>query len=218
MAYGFQSYTTNNDLQLDSTKEEMSGLIVVQGGTGSSISNVQSNELVFARYGTGTTDLCHMKQSGTTRTFHEAGPLETAKNVDWLVCARAADLSVSTSGYGVQVWNEDLDLQYDSGKYTNQGGVSIASIAPSGDQHGNPVSDLSNPISTDTSEYVCMDAGFWNSHRHYGSYRYYNNYSSGGSTYTGIWWEAKTLIPGPGGGTTYWRNGTDCITVSGGSV
>jgi len=164
MAYGIQIFSANGNIQLDSTTTN-SGLIVVDAAASSqTVDAILDKELVFAKpVATGSAVTMGWTGSGqagsynpsvnTTYTFRNVSG--TAINCSYIKVKVANELTASTSGYGLQVYNEDGDLAFDSGLYSNDGGFGITDFVKGGDFNGSY-----NFIDDDIDKYCLMNLTF----------------------------------------------------------
>ena len=131
MAYGIQIDTANGNTQIDSNTNGK-GLIVIDEGTSSSLpSAVDLSEVfVFARPSATTGQNYLAIDRGTpnaageqTVDFKKSNG--TALNVDYIIAKVANVQTESSSGYGVQIFNNEGDLAFDSGLFTGDGGFGV---------------------------------------------------------------------------------------------
>jgi hypothetical protein len=159
MSYGIQIFSANGNIQLDSTTTN-SGLIVVDAAASSqTVDAILDKELVFAKpVATGSAvTMGWTGQNGTynpsvNTTFTFRNSAGTAINCSYIKVKVANELTASTSGYGLQVYNEDGDLAFDSGLYSNDGGFGITDFVRGGDFNGNY-----NFIDSDIDKYCLMN-------------------------------------------------------------
>lgn len=128
MTYGIYIENESGFTQID---ENYENLLVIASGTLNKIyttltvpSNVPDDYLIFCRpsspdltkkyrlagytYKTGTTNYAKM--------YCAANPYFSyyAINVDWVICIKAQDLTIPTTGYGINVFNSDGTLSFSS--------------------------------------------------------------------------------------------------------
>jgi len=161
MAYGVQILSANGKVQLDSTTTN-SGLIVVDTAVSSAtVSAVLDKELVFAKpVATGSAITMGWSGSGTNGSYNPAvnttftfrSSAGTAINCSYIKVKVASELTANTSGYGVQVYNEDGDLAFDSGLYNGNEGFGVTNFVKGGDFNGNY-----NFIEGDIDKYCLMN-------------------------------------------------------------
>jgi hypothetical protein len=161
MAYGIQIFSANGNIQLDSSTSN-SGLIVVDAAASAqTVDAILDKELVFAKpvaTGAGVTMGWLSNDTGggynpavnTTFTFRSS--TGTAMNCSYIKVKVASELTASTSGYGLQVYNEDGDLAFDSGLYNADGGFGITDFVKGGDFNGDY-----NFIDDDIDKYCLMN-------------------------------------------------------------
>ena len=158
MTYGIQIDTSNGNVQIDSNTNGK-GLIVIDSGSASSLpSAVNLNEVfVFARPSTASGNNYLAVDRGTpdangnqTVAFKKADG--TALTVDYIVSKVSNAQTSSSSGYGVQVFNSDGDLAFDSGLFTGDGGFGVTDFL--GARQGTGVYDL---ITTEERRYALIN-------------------------------------------------------------
>ena len=161
MAYGIQIFSGNGNIQLDSTTTN-SGLIVVDAAASAqTVDAILDKELVFAKpVATGAAVLMGWSGSGTSGSYNPAvnttftfrNNYGTAINCSYIKVKVASELTESTSGYGLQVYNDDGDLAFDSGLYNADGGFGITDFVKGGDFNGSY-----NFIDSDIDKYCLMN-------------------------------------------------------------
>ena len=84
MSFGLQTFDASGRVQIDTTRSGDSGMIVIDAGTASSVSNVPSSARVFVNVqpSSGNVAFVAHAYSGSTVTFYgtatpESGPLES---------------------------------------------------------------------------------------------------------------------------------------------
>jgi hypothetical protein len=161
MAYGVQIFSANGNIQVDSSTSN-SGLIVIDAAASSqTVSAVLDKELVFAKpVATGAQITMGWSGSGTgggydpavNTTFTFRNISGTAINCSYIKVKVANELTASTSGYGLQVYNDDGDLAFDSGLYNGDEGFGITDFVKGGDFNG-----YYNFIDSDIDKYCLMN-------------------------------------------------------------
>ena len=154
MSYGIQIISGNGNTQIDSNTSG-TGLIVIDSGTSTSTpSRVNlDHDFVFIRP-TATTGNNYVTVSrGTADSNGDyfisfTRPDGSAINCDFIIAQTAIVQTQSSGGYGIQIFNPDGDLAFDSGLYTGDGGFGITSFLDSFEATGN--FDL---MSTDVTEF-----------------------------------------------------------------
>ena len=154
MSYGIQVISGNGNTQIDSNTSG-TGLIVIDSGTSTGTpSRVNlDHDFVFIRP-TATTGNNYVTVSRGTAdsngdyfiSFTRADG--SAINCDFIIAQTASVQTQSSGGYGIQIFNPDGDLAFDSGLYTGDGGFGITSFLDSFEATGN--FDL---MSTDVTEF-----------------------------------------------------------------
>ena len=161
MAYGIQIFSANGNIQLDSTTTN-SGLIVVDAAASSqTVDAILDKELVFAKpVATGSAVTMGWTGSGQAGSYNPSvNTTYTFRNVSGtpIACSYikvkvANELTASTSGYGLQVYNDDGDLAFDSGLYNGDEGFGITDFVKGGDFNG-----YYNFIDSDIDKYCLMN-------------------------------------------------------------
>jgi len=159
MTYGIQIDTGNGNVQIDSNTNGK-GLIVVDSGTASTLPSALNLDdvFVFARP-TATVGQNYLAvERGTpnsngeqTISFKKSDG--TALNVDYIITKVSTAQTASTTGYGVQIFNSDGDLAFDSGLYTGDGGFGVTDFL--GSRQGSGQYDL---ISTADRNYALINS------------------------------------------------------------
>jgi hypothetical protein len=161
MSYGIQIFSGNGNIQLDSTTSN-SGVIVVDAAASSqTVSAVLDKELVFAKpVATGaaitmgwlSNNVGGGYDPAVNTTFTFRNNYGTAINCSYIKVKVASELTESTSGYGLQVYNDDGDLAFDSGLYNADGGFGVTDFVKGGDFNGSY-----NFIDSDIDKYCLMN-------------------------------------------------------------
>ena len=183
MAYGIRFSTPNGDVQIDSDTPN-SGLIVIDSGTGGSISNVDlNNDWIFARptnRSSGSSQISMRNTSGSNYSFYAYNNLAIS-SVQWIRARWANVNTAAAGGYGILIMNSDGDIAFDSNRLTGDGGVGITAHFPTGSGlGGSPTQLTTTPLTTDRNQYVLMNNAI-------NTYTDANNF-----TYTGFHWQNST--------------------------
>ena len=190
MAYGIQIFSANGNIQLDSSTSN-SGLIVVDtAASAQTVDAILDKELVFAKpVATGSavvmgwsagTNGSYNPAVNTTFTFRNS--YGTTINCSYIKVKVASELTASTSGYGLQVYNEDGDLAFDSGLYDGDKGFGITDFVKGGDFNG-----YYNFIDDDIDKYCLMNLTYAaGSSMGFRGYIYKNNTSTSAPYTSGI--------------------------------
>jgi|SaaInlV_125m_DNA_1040241.scaffolds.fasta_scaffold34154_2 hypothetical protein len=174
MSYGIKTFDAAGRVQIDTTRAEDTGLIVVDSGTASSISNVTDEDLIFVNLqpSSGNIGFVAKSLSGTTMSFFgtatsEEGNFEgDSVSVNYIVARKGSSISYSGTGYGFQCFNEDGGTIYDTRGFNGNGGFAIAGYSEpqqhTGDlfattQYGGPANGL---ITSTTTDYVSVENTF----------------------------------------------------------
>jgi hypothetical protein len=222
MTYGIEILSGNGNLQISSNYSD-SGFIVTDTYTSvNSITYDRSKDLIFARpaSGGGNQYVGLSTTSGTgsvTRTFQDTSG--NSVNMEVIKGRFASEFTASTSGYGVQIFNSDGSLVFDSQQYsagtTNaRGGFSVTDYVPAFDLNGQP--SLSSPITTDGRKFANMDPTLIDNSGD-GFYMQYLFRDAGSNE--GIFWESYFNVTFEFGSTSsYFSNFNPILIGEGGSV
>ena len=162
MAYGIQIFSANGNIQLDSTTTN-SGLIVVDAAaSATTVDAVLDEELVFAKpvatgsaltmgwLATGGNAGSYNPANNTTFAFRNSAAASIS--CSYIKVKVASELTASSSGFGLQVYNENADLAFDSGLYNGDEGFGITDFVKGGDFNGNY-----NFLDNDVDKYCLMN-------------------------------------------------------------
>lgn len=220
MAYGIQILSANGNVQLDSSTTN-SGVIVVDAAASSqTVDAVLNEELVFAKPVATGSQITMAWKAGTSGSYNPANNTTftfrnnygTAMNCSYIKVKVASEITASTSGFGIQVYNEDLDLAFDSGLYNGDEGFGVTDFVP-----GNGFNGQFNFIDSDITKYCLMNPTFQSTGGAFRGY-VYKNTTSTTAPYTsgkGIYFLGYIIIFGQ----TYYFPNLGCILVGeGGSV
>lgn len=208
MAYGIQITGILGDLQLDSEKELVNQTPVESGtATAPTTSWNQYNDLLFINATVASGSYRCVFMNGTGFHGHTNTPSysdqTSAVSIPYIVLKNANTITPSAN-YGVQIYNSNLEVEFDSRNCAGAGNILVSSFVPSQSKSGNP--NTSSTITSDLSTWVAIKPTdsltligymFSNNHSTYGTGIYYvgYRYSIWG---TGIGYEANyyTLITG----------------------
>jgi hypothetical protein len=220
MSYGIQIFSANGNIQLDSSTTN-SGVIVVDSAASSqTVDAVVNEELVFAKPVATGSQITMAWKAGTSGSYNPAvnttftfrNNYGTAMNCSYIKVKVASGLTASSSGFGIQVYNEDADLAFDSGLYNNKGGFGVTDFVPGGGFNG-----AYNFIDNDIDKYCLMNPTFVASSSSFRGY-IYKNTTSTSAPYTsgkGIYFLGYIMLFGQ----TYYFPNLGCILIGeGGSV
>lgn len=162
MAYGASVLSGNGFVQLDSSTTN-SGLTIVDAGsisTSGSISFTKSTQFLFCRpTSSGTTSMALLQTSSgattTQQTFEIRNNQGNRVAVDYVLGQFSSSLSANTSGYGIQIFNSDGDLAFDSEQYNGDGGFGLTDYVPP-----NTYAGYFNFIDNDQTKYALMNGTF----------------------------------------------------------
>ncbi len=232
MAYGISFETANGNVQIDSATTN-TGLIVLDAAASSTtVTFDPQKELVFAKPASTTytnqkvgiryTQSYSWSGSGTF-TFEE--PDGTAVAMNYIVAKWSNEQTASSSGYGVQVYNSDGDLAFDSGLYTGDGGIGIIAFAVQQSLSGYGKFGITSRMSTDITKYYSMNGTYANGNDSVFFGLEFNNSTStaGGSGGLGVYWLSYFTNYTFSGGTfgtysSYLSNFSPRFIAEGGSV
>ena len=220
MSYGIQIFSANGNIQLDSSTTN-SGVIVVDSAASSqTVDAVVNEELVFAKPVATGSQITMAWKAGTSGSYNPAvnttftfrNNYGTAMNCSYIKVKVASGLTASTSGFGIQVYNEDADLAFDSGLYNGNEGFGVTDFVPGGGFNG-----AYNFIDNDIDKYCLMNPTYVASSSSFRGY-IYKNTTSTTTPYTsgkGIYFLGYIMLFGQ----TYYFPNLGCILIGeGGSV
>lgn len=220
MSYGIKIFSANGNIQLDSSTTN-SGVIVVDSAASSqTVDAVVNEELVFAKPVATGSQITMAWKAGTSGSYNPANNTTftfrnsygTAMNCSYIKVKVASELTASTSGFGIQVYNEDADLAFDSGLYNGNEGFGVTDFVPGGGFNG-----AYNFIDNDIDKYCLMNPTYVASSSSFRGY-IYKNTTSTTTPYTsgkGIYFLGYVMFFGQ----TYYFPNLGCILIGeGGSV
>jgi len=157
MGYGIEILSGNGNLQINSDYPDSGFIVTDKFSSTSTITYDRSKDLVFARPASGGGDVSAGLSSSTgtgnvTRTFQTTSG--TSVNMEVIKGRFCSELTAST-GYGLQIFNVDGDLAFDSGAYTGDGGFNVTEYVPKFQENGQGI--VTDPITTDARKFVNMD-------------------------------------------------------------
>mgnify|MGYP006073569859 CR=1 FL=1 len=228
MAYGINFVTANGNVQIDSTTTN-TGLIVLSSALSSqSVTFDQQKEICFARPAsttyTGEVRLALSNVTGTgTKTYYFEEPDGTRVNTNYIVGKWANEQIASSGGYGVQIFNSDGDLAYDTGLYTGDGGLGITAFWAAWQLSGYGSTGTTSKMTTDPTLFVNMNGTLGQASEYATYYGYVFKNSAAGtpnsnSSGPGIYWEAVVRITVFGNSNFVIGNFTPRFLAEGGSV
>lgn len=162
MAYGASVLGGNGFVQLDSSTTN-SGLTIIDAGSISSSGSItftKSTQFLFCRPTSSSTTTIGLTQTSsgsttTSQTFEIRNRQGSRVPVDYVLGQFSSSLSATTSGYGIQVFNSDGDLAFDSEQYNGDGGFGLTDYVPDGTFAG-----YYNFIDNDQTKYALMNGTF----------------------------------------------------------
>lgn len=166
MAYGILLESANGNLQISSETANIGIIVLDAVASSSTVTFDPAKEVIFAKpASTSYTDQkVHLSMptgysSGSaTFTFEErnftSGGTNATVNMNYIKCKWAEEFTAGTSGYGIQIYNSNNDLAYDSTLYQDNGGFNITGFRNLAEVTGYGSTTTSSLITTDTSSYV----------------------------------------------------------------
>jgi hypothetical protein len=165
MSYGIKTFDASGRVQFDTSRGADTGLVVIDAGTASSISNVPDDARVFVNLQPANTKIGFVAQgySGSTISFYGTATSQAGNfdgdlvSVNYIVARPASSLTYTGNTYGFQSFNDDGDVLFDSRYLAGDGGFAIAGYSEPQDHNGDTfatASHASNRITTDKTIYV----------------------------------------------------------------
>lgn len=182
MAYGIQVTSSTGTLQFD-TDQPYSYLKVISKGTATSLTSIQPYQLVCVRPSTGLSLALALgsNKTGTspyTYTFYNTG--HGSVSLDYIVLEAAKLGTITTTGYGFQLFNVDGQIVIDSGNFvsgtsTGDNAAQITALFGANSVGGDPT--LSSSIvytgADYLSVYACVNASvFWSNGYNYVGFKW----------------------------------------------
>jgi len=202
MAYGIIFETANGNVQIDSTTTNTGLIILSSVASSQTVTFDQSKEFCFARPAsttyTGEIKIALRSISGSSfglQTYYFEEPDGTKVNTNYILGKWANEQISSSGGYGVQIFNAEGDLAYDSGLYTGDGGLGLVAFWPQGQLSGYGSIGTTSQMTTDYTLFANMNgtAGLASSQE-----SYYGNVFKKSA--------AGTPEPSSGGPGIYWES------------
>lgn len=223
MPYGMSFETANGNIQIDSETTNTGLIVISSAASASSVSFDPSKELLFAK--PSSTSYTNQKVAlrapsgyayNAAATYALEDPSGNAVNMNYILAKWSKEQTASTSGYGVQIFNTDQDLAYDSGLYTGDGGIGIISFSAQQTLSGYGSASTTSRMSTDTDKYYSMNGSFavGNANTFLGL-EFNKNASTGQGV--GVYWDSSIYL-GTFGGTIIIANFTPRFIAEGGTV
>lgn len=225
MAYGISFETANGNVQIDSSTTNTGLIVLSSAASATSVTFDPQKELVFAKpsstsYATQKLGLrapANYGWGGQPGTFTFEDAAGNSVNTSYILAKWSNEQTASTSSYGIQVYNSDADLAYDSGLYTGNGGIGIIGYAAQQTLNGYGQNSTNSRISTDTDKYYSLNSTYasGNSNNFLGlDFVKTATYSAG----VGVYWHAQLYVGAMGIGSIYMSNFTPRFVAEGGSV
>ena len=164
MTYGIRIESGNGSVQIDSDYDDQAFIVTDYSSSATSVTYNPALDLVFARpvSRSGVSVRCGLSGNlptssinSVTRNFQQT-PNSTSIAMEVVVGRFAGSLTTSTSGYGIQIFNDSGDLAYDSQQYQGDGGFNVTEYVSNYDIFGDGTSSLS-VVSTDVDSFVCFN-------------------------------------------------------------
>lgn len=158
MSYGIEILSGNGNLQINSDYTDSGFIVIDKFSSTSTITYDRSKDLVFARPASGggnvSAGLSNTSSTGVvTRTFQDTSG--NSVNMEVIKGRFASEFTASSSGYGLQIFNSDGDVAFDSKRFTGDGGFNITEYIPTFEENG--YGSVTDPMTTDARKYVNMD-------------------------------------------------------------
>jgi len=226
MAYGISFETANGNVQIDSESTNTGLIVLASASSANSITFDPSQEMLFAKPSSTsyTTQFVALEPTsnqgyGASGTYSFIDSSGSAVNVSYIKAKWSNQLTASSSSYGIQIYNSDADLAYDSGLYTGDGGVGIISlnIAQSLSGYGSSAGANSR-LTQDPTKYASMNGSFADGDSTFIGYEFKRD--TGSNTDHGIYWKSFIYLNIYYGGsiTITLANFTPKFLAEGGSV
>lgn len=151
MGYGIRIESGNGSLQIDSDTTNVGTIITDVISSSSEVTYDPETQLVFARPASGTgVSIAVGLSTGTTtngdgtvtRTFRTPSGNNSLVSMEILLVEFANNLTASTTGYGIQIFNSSNELAFDSEALGGDGGFNITDYFPRGTQDGQGLTKL----------------------------------------------------------------------------
>lgn len=224
MSYGISFETANGNVQIDSSTTNTGLIVISSAASATTVSFDPQKELLFAKPSSTTytnqklalrSPSNYIYGSSGTFTFEDASG--NAVNTNYILAKWSNEQTASSSDYGIQVYNSDGDLAYDSGLYTGDGGIGIISYAAQQTLSGYGGSSATSRMSTDTSKYYSMNGSFASGNSNTFLGLEFNKDASAGAG-VGVYWWSIINLGSFFGGLIYIPNFTPRFVAEGGSV
>ncbi len=223
MSYGIEIKNANDNVVIDSETSN-TGFVIIDAGTSNSITSINLEEEFLFVKPNATSGNYNIALHRTSGNFGENQAITFRENSGSAIscdCVRgkfANTLTVSSGGYGLQIFNSEGDLAFDSGLYGGDGGFGITNYFPNQSMNG-----AHNLMDTDTSKYVLgntlfgtsANSGFWIGVHYINSHTTTTQASANGIYFNGYF---TFSFMGGGGGQTPVNNIGAQFLGEGGSV
>jgi len=219
MAYGISYETPNGNVQIDSDTTNTGLIVISSAASATTVTFNSTKEILFAKPSSTTYTRQYLALrlvSGSSYRFEDiSGNLV---NTEYILAKWSNEQTTSASGYGLQVFNVDGDLAYDSTLYTGNGGIGIVAYAPQHTLSGAGSSSTSSLIDSDPDLYYSMNQTFAiGSSSQFIGYEFVKDASVGQGI--GTYWLAYLVFDTGFGSTTIsLPNFTPTFVAEGGSI
>lgn len=160
MAYGVLVQADDATLQIDSNNPY--SYLKVVANTSATTATVATNQLLFIKPTTLNT-IYGANIVGTTYTFKNNS--FTTVTLSYIICESSKNAAAIASGYGLQIYNSDSQLCFDSNIFTSTAvAVQIVKIIPFGSPTVSGNSSLSSSIVYTGADYASVYACLVNSY------------------------------------------------------
>lgn len=220
MTYGIRIESGNGSLQIDSDSSNTGLIVVDKISSSSSVTYDTSKDLVFARpaSGGGNVNVGLNVSSSTgniTRTFRTPNGAYNLVNMEIIKVRFSNEITAASTGYGIQIYNTNGELAFDSGAYAGDGGLNITDYFPKGSEDGYGL--VTDPMTTDGRAFALFNHTSINT-TNLGLHQGYQFRDSG--TNDGItFFNYINIDTGEAGViSSYFQNWTPLLLAEGGSV
>jgi|TARA_B110000259_G_C14018199_1_gene402099 hypothetical protein len=210
MAYGIRFDSANGKVQLDSATTN-TGIIITDSAVSSQyVTFDQSKEFCFAKpaatsYSGEILMALRMTSGGASggwnadQLYYFEKPDGTRVTANYIVGRWSNQITDTSTGYGIKIFNSDGDVAYNSKLYAGDGGFGILSFFPASSLSGEgPSGGSASRLTTDTTKYVDMNGTFGS-----GDSSGFFGYSFKRGTGAGIYYSSYITITVMGGNSVH---------------
>lgn len=200
MAYGIRIESANGSLQIDSDYDDEAFIVTDYSQSTTTATFDPLKDLVFARpvTRTNTSSVVGFNGTGSTRTFRPPVNTSSTVSMEVVIGRFAGNLTSSTSGYGLQIFNASGSLAFDSQKYQGDGGFTVTTYIAPFQASGTGTTAIASSV----DDFVCFNSTSVGAAG--GPQRYFVFDDDGANSNDGI--RFVNFIPGPFGQTFYFSN------------